>query len=67
MTPPAGNSATAWLATERPTALSGGGEAWVTIHPSYLLRIDDEAATAREYERFVQDLMGAREHAEAAG
>jgi uracil-DNA glycosylase family protein len=28
----------------------------VTIHPSYLLRIDDEDLKAREYERFVTDL-----------
>jgi len=25
-------------------------------HPSYLLRLPDEAARAREYERFVSDL-----------
>jgi uracil-DNA glycosylase len=28
----------------------------VTIHPSYLLRIEDEDAKAREYEHFVADL-----------
>jgi uracil-DNA glycosylase len=28
----------------------------VTVHPSYLLRLPDEAAKAREYERFVDDL-----------
>jgi DNA polymerase len=28
----------------------------ITIHPSYLLRIEDEAAKTREYERFVTDL-----------
>jgi DNA polymerase len=28
----------------------------VTIHPSYLLRIKDEAAKTREYEHFVSDL-----------
>ncbi len=36
--------------------LSDGGEAWVTIHPSYLLRIEDKAAADAEYERFVDDL-----------
>ena len=28
----------------------------VTVHPSYLLRLPDEEAKAREYERFVEDL-----------
>jgi len=28
----------------------------VTIHPSYLLRIEDAADKAREYRRFVADL-----------
>ena len=28
----------------------------VTVHPSYLLRLPDEAARAREYQRFVDDL-----------
>ncbi len=27
-----------------------------TVHPSYLLRLPDEAAKAREYDRFVEDL-----------
>ncbi len=33
-----------------------GGEAWVTVHPSYLLRLPDEAAKRVEYARFVGDL-----------
>ena len=36
--------------------LPGGGEAWVTVHPSYLLRIEDKIAAAEEYARFVEDL-----------
>jgi DNA polymerase len=28
----------------------------VTVHPSYLLRLPDEDAKAREYQRFVDDL-----------
>jgi uracil-DNA glycosylase len=28
----------------------------VTVHPSYLLRLPDPDARAREYERFVSDL-----------
>ncbi len=31
-------------------------KALVTVHPSYLLRLPDEDAKAREYERFVDDL-----------
>jgi DNA polymerase len=33
-----------------------GIEALVTVHPSYLLRLPDEDAKAREYARFVDDL-----------
>jgi DNA polymerase len=41
----------------RPLALpEGGGEAWITVHPSYLLRLPDAAAKAEEYARFVDDL-----------
>ncbi|PTQ10922.1 uracil-DNA glycosylase [Sphingomonas oleivorans] len=40
----------------RPHRLEDGGEGWVTVHPSYLLRITDRAEADREYARFVQDL-----------
>jgi DNA polymerase len=36
--------------------LEGGRKALVTVHPSYLLRLPDQDAKAREYERFVEDL-----------
>jgi DNA polymerase len=36
--------------------LQDGIKALVTVHPSYLLRLPDEDAKAREYERFVDDL-----------
>lgn len=36
--------------------LDDGIKALVTVHPSYLLRLPDEDAKAREYERFVSDL-----------
>jgi DNA polymerase len=36
--------------------LEHGIRALVTVHPSYLLRLPDEDAKAREYERFVDDL-----------
>jgi len=40
----------------RSIALGDGNAALITVHPSYLLRLPDEAAKAREYERFVDDL-----------
>src|SRR5215213_4381931 len=36
--------------------LDDGTRALVTVHPSYLLRVPDAAAKAREYQRFVDDL-----------
>jgi DNA polymerase len=36
--------------------LDGGMQSLVTVHPSYLLRVPDEAAKRVEYERFVADL-----------
>jgi DNA polymerase len=36
--------------------LEEGVKALVTVHPSYLLRLPDQDAKAREYERFVDDL-----------
>ena len=40
----------------RPVDLDDGIKALVTVHPSYLLRLPDAEAKAREYERFVDDL-----------
>ncbi len=39
-----------------PIDLADGIKALVTVHPSYLLRLPDADAKAREYERFVDDL-----------
>jgi uracil-DNA glycosylase family protein len=39
--------------------LASGTPAFVTIHPSYLLRIRDDDDKAREYRRFVTDLRNA--------
>jgi len=36
--------------------LAEGAKALVTVHPSYLLRLPDADAKAREYDRFVEDL-----------
>ena len=35
--------------------LDDGTKALVTVHPSYLLRLPDAEAKAREYQRFVDD------------
>jgi DNA polymerase len=40
----------------RPIETGDGTRAMVTVHPSYLLRLPDADAKAREYERFVDDL-----------
>ena len=40
----------------RPIETEDGIKAMVTVHPSYLLRLPDADAKAREYERFVDDL-----------
>jgi uracil-DNA glycosylase family protein len=39
-----------------PIDLEHGARALVTVHPSYLLRLPDPEAKAREYQRFVEDL-----------
>jgi DNA polymerase len=47
----------------RPHPLSDGGEAWVTVHPSFLLRVRDNRE--EEYARFVEDLHRIGERAKA--
>ena len=46
-------------------ALEDGGEGWVTIHPSFLLRIQDKADAEAEHRRFIEDLKRVRERVEA--
>lgn len=41
--------------------LEGGVQALVTVHPSFLLRVPDEARKAQEYANFIEDLRLARE------
>jgi probable DNA metabolism protein len=43
----------------RAHALPEGGEAWVTVHPSFLLRVQDNKEA--EYRKFVADLVRVRE------
>jgi uracil-DNA glycosylase family protein len=44
----------------RPIKLEDGQMAFVTVHPSFLLRVPDEDAKAREYRAFVKDLEAVR-------
>ena len=43
----------------RAIELAEGGLGWVTIHPSFLLRMPDRSRAADEYAAFVEDLKGA--------
>ena len=45
----------------RPLPLQDGAQGFVTVHPSYLLRLPDEAAKAAAFGLFVQDLAAAAE------
>jgi uracil-DNA glycosylase family 4 len=49
----------------RVIAFPGNRSGLVTVHPSYLLRLPEEASRAREYARFVEDLRLAADHAPA--
>lgn len=46
-----------------PLTLADGSECWVTVHPSFLLRLPDEAARRTERRRFVADLKRIRDRA----
>lgn len=43
----------------RPIELPDGGTGWITVHPSYLLRLPDKAQAEDEYAKFVEDLRAA--------
>jgi uracil-DNA glycosylase len=47
----------------RPQQAYDGGEAWVTVHPSFLLRVRDDREA--EYARFVDDLKAIGKRAKA--
>ena len=51
-----GRSVTISRERGRLSALSGGRTGLITVHPSFLLRLPDQEARAREYQRFVADL-----------
>jgi DNA polymerase len=46
----------------RLTELREGMEGFITVHPSFLLRLPDEPSKAREYARFVADLRQVAQH-----
>ena len=51
-----GKTVTISRAREAPLTLAGGGECWVTVHPSFLLRIPEEDRRREERALFVRDL-----------
>ena len=59
-----GKTVTISRAREAPLRLADGSECWVTVHPSFLLRIPEEDRKAEERARFVEDLKRIRARAE---
>jgi DNA polymerase len=51
-----GNTVTISRARGAPLTLVDGSECWVTVHPSYLLRIPEEERRREEKYRFLADL-----------
>ncbi len=51
-----GKSLTISRAREEPLTLDDGAEVWVTVHPSYLLRMPDPERKQEERRLFVRDL-----------
>ena len=59
-----GKTLTITKAREAPLMLADGSECWVTVHPSFLLRIPEEDRRAEERARFVEDLQRIRVRSE---
>ena len=59
-----GKTVTISRAREAPLTLADGSECWVTVHPSFLLRIPEEDRKAAERARFVEDLRRIKARAE---
>ena len=55
-----GKTVTITATRGRAIELPEGGAGWVTIHPSFLLRMPDKARAEDEYAAFVEDLKGAK-------
>jgi DNA polymerase len=62
-----GKTVTISRAREAPLTLADGSECWVTVHPSFLLRIPEEDRKAAERARFVDDLKRIKARAEELG
>jgi DNA polymerase len=60
-----GKSVTISHIRDEPIALPDGSEGWVTVHPSFLLRVPDAERKAQEYARFVDDLRRVGKRAKA--
>ncbi|HVM37873.1 MAG TPA: UdgX family uracil-DNA binding protein [Sphingomicrobium sp.] len=60
-----GKTLTISRAREAPLTLADGSECWVTVHPSFLLRIPEEDRRREERARFVEDLKRIKARAEA--
>lgn len=60
-----GKAMTLAVARERPLRTEDGTALLATIHPSYLLRLPDEAMKAREHARFLEDLRRVAQIAKA--
>jgi uracil-DNA glycosylase len=60
-----GKSVTISKLRGEPITLPDGSEGWVTVHPSFLLRLPDEDRRAEEYARFVEDLRRVGERVDA--
>ncbi len=60
-----GKTVTISKVRDAPLTLADGSPCWVTVHPSFLLRLPDEEARRTERARFVADLRRIRTHADA--
>ena len=58
-----GKTVTISKVRDAPLMLADGSECWVTVHPSFLLRLPDPEARRIERVRFVEDLKRIRERA----
>ena len=60
-----GKTVTISKVRDAPLILADGSECWITVHPSYLLRLPDADARRTERARFVSDLERIRDRAAA--
>src|SRR5262249_59156162 len=58
-----GKAVTNSRAREAPITLDDGGECWVTVHPSFLLRMPDPERRREERALFIRDLKRIKERA----